>query len=524
MKRRIASCPACAAPVEFKISTSLVAVCEFCHTIVARADKRVEDHGKVADLVDTGSPIHRGATGKFENKPFEVIGRVQYQHPAGGVWNEWYLQFPAERVGWLAEAQGQFYLMSKKRLPENVSLPDFDSLSVASPVALPGAEDLIVAEKGVATARSAEGTIPWAFVPNAQHRFADLHGTGQRFATIEYDAPSPQFFLGRRVSLAELLLTDSVWEAENKGQEAFAGSNTPALQLNCPQCGGQLTLHAPDLTQRVCCPNCKSLLDCQQGKLAYLQTLHMEFQQPLIRLGTVGKLFDIEYTLIGFMQRYSVYEGKKYQWSEYLLYNPAQGFRWLVRNQGHWSFVEPVPVSAVSRSDSSVRYNNQTFRIYDRGTAYVQCVLGEFYWRVSVEEQVQTEDYIAPPRMLSFERTTTEAGDELNVSLGTYLEREVLEKSFRLKELRVPWSVGAIQPQPDRSDIWMLWLGFGLLLLLLNLVFAGALQYPVSQFHFIVALVAVSVFPVGLLALRYQFEVNRWKDSDFSPYASGEEE
>src|SRR5687767_8484910 len=123
MKKRVVACPACAAPVEFKLSTSLVTVCDFCRSVVARADKKVEDHGKVADLVETNSPIHRGLSGKYNKKRFEVVGRVQYQHPAGGVWNEWYLRFPGDKVGWLAEAQGKFYLMFERRFADEAELP-----------------------------------------------------------------------------------------------------------------------------------------------------------------------------------------------------------------------------------------------------------------------------------------------------------------------------------------------------------------------------------------------------------------
>ena len=34
------------------------------------------------------------------------------------------------------------------------------------------------------------------------------------------------------------------------------------------------------------------------------------------------------------------------------------------------------------------------------------------------------------------------------------------------------------------------------------------------------ALVFVSAVPIGILFYRYNFEVNRWKDSDYSPYAT----
>ncbi|MFN9976210.1 MAG: DUF4178 domain-containing protein, partial [Phycisphaerae bacterium] len=61
-------------------------ICDFCSAVVARGDKQLEDHGKVADLVETNSPVERGMQGTFRKKSFEIAGRVQYQHPAGGVW------------------------------------------------------------------------------------------------------------------------------------------------------------------------------------------------------------------------------------------------------------------------------------------------------------------------------------------------------------------------------------------------------------------------------------------------------
>lgn len=516
MKKRIANCPACGGVVEFQLSTALVTICEFCNSVVARTDKKLEDHGKVADLVETNSPIQRGMSGHFEKKHFEVVGRVQYQHPAGGVWDEFYLKFPGDRVRWLASAQGKFYLTTEKRLNEETRLPDFDSLAPGDRFSLPDGKTLVVAEKGVATARSADGDIPWAFRPNAEHRFVDLHGPENEFATIEYGDSGPHLFLGREVSLDELDLTGDSWE-----MEAPASANTTALNVNCPHCASPLTLHAPDETQRVCCPSCHSLLDCQHGKLEYLQTLQMKLgEKPLIPLGAVGRLNDVEYTVIGFMQRFVLYEGKAYPWTEYLLNNPKVGFRWLVRSNGHWSFVEPVPVSSVTERVDRAIFNGEEFRMFDTGTAHVKYVAGEFYWRVTVGEQVETVDYIAPPRMLSVETTTSESGSERNISLGTYIDKTVLEQAFGLKELPAAWGVGTIQPPPAQPrDVYALWAGFAAVLLLLNLLFSSAvITKPVSQFHFIVALIVLSTWPVAMMLYRRQFEVQRWQESDYSPY------
>ncbi len=532
MKKRIVACPACAAPVEFKLSTSLVTVCDFCHSVVARADKKVEDHGKVADLVETNSPIHRGLSGKYEKKRFEVVGRVQYQHPAGGVWNEWYLRFPQDKVGWLAEAQGKFYLMFERRFADEAELPSFESLDVghrfqssaeSPPDKSSTGGGYVVAEKGIATAATADGEIPWAFRQNAEHRFADLHGEGDEFGTLEYSGDRPRGFFGHEVSLADLRLESDGWASALP-----AGPNTPALHVNCPKCGGPLTLFAPDQSQRVTCGSCHSLLDCGQGKLEYLQTLSGRgIDKPLIPLGSVGKLFDTEYTVIGFMGRFAVWEGKHFPWTEYLLYNPAKGFRWLVRNQGHWSFVEAVPLSKVTqRGDrADVGFDGREFKLYDRGAAHVQFVVGEFYWRVTTEEKVHTSDYIAPPLMLSFERTMTDKGSEENVSLGKYISVEEIEAAFNLQDLPRPFAVGTIQPQPSRADVWGMWVCFASLLALLDFIFvSGALKQPVAQFHFFAAQTIVLAWPILMLFGRHTFEVNRWSNSDFSPYATSESE
>lgn len=518
-KQRVVACPACAAPVEFKLGTALVTVCDFCRSVVARGDKKVEDHGKVADVLDTNSPIQRGLSGKYQKKHFEVVGRVQYQHPAGGVWNEWYLQFPGDKVGWLAEAQGKFYLMFEKRFSEDAELPSFDSLEIGHRFEVPGVSSFTVAEKGIASARSADGDIPWAFRQYADHRFADLHGDKEEFATLEFDEARPRGFFGREVSLAEL-------DLDRAADALPAAAGSGALQLNCPHCAGPLTLHVPDQTLRVTCPSCKSLLGCEQGKLQYLTTLKVKGDKPVIPLGSVGKLFDTEYTVIGFMERFAVWQGKKFPWTEYLLYNPTKGFRWLVRNQGHWSFVESVPVSKTVRpGDQLATFDGQGFKLYDKGTAYVRFVVGEFYWKVTTDESVHTEDYIAPPRMLSFETTRSDKGQEINVSLGTYLTVEEVEAAFNLTDIPRPFGVGTIQPQPSRGDVWGMWVCFASLLAVLDFIFvSGAVKTPVAQFHFFAAQAAVAAFPILMLFGRHTFEVNRWSNSDYSPYATGEDE
>jgi hypothetical protein len=524
MKARVANCPSCAGPVEFQSRTSLVTVCDFCRTLVARGDKAVEDHGKVADLALTNSPLRRGGTGTFRGKKFELIGRVQYKHPAGGIWDEWYLSFPSGKWGWLAEAQGKYYLTFEKRASGKLKIPPRESLEPGRRFRIGSGGEVTVAEVGVAEAGSAEGEIPWAFRPGAPHPYADLHGAEKQFASIDYSSDPPRLFVGAEVSLESLELSGEGWDGGGPGGiSGVPEQQVAALAVNCPNCAGQLKLHMPDETERIGCPHCGSLLDCDHGKLEYLQTLRSKRVNPVIPLGSVGRYNGDEYTLIGFMERFAMYEGVAYPWTEYLLHNPKRGFRWLVHNQRHWSFVEPLSLHEVTLSHTSARYNNTHFDVYDRGDATVRFVLGEFYWKVRVGERVHTADYIHPPWMISSERSDGEGSQELHVSLGTYLTVDDVEEMFGVENIARPWGVGMNQPKPQFGDVHKLWGLFALLMFLLLGVFKATMSEKTDGVFFTMLMVLLSIVPVGALVYSYIFEVRRWENSDYSPYAQHQE-
>ena len=472
-----------------------------------------------------------GRAGKYRCKKFDVVGRVQYRHPSGAMWNEWYLLFAGEVWGWLAEAQGRFYMTFEKRLKSNASITPFESVRIGESFELMKSQ-LTVTEKAAARVHSAEGEIPWEVRPDAEHRYADLRGDNGLFATLDYMSDPPAIYVGYAVDPADLQLSGYL---DAYGSDTIA---TTAAHLNCPKCGGSLTLHAPDDSLRVTCPSCHSMLECDHGKLSYLTTLSHKHIQPLITLSSKGIINGIEFTVVGFMERFVLYQGTAYSWTEYLLYNNPKGFRWLVNNQGHWAFVETIDYPASADAGPAVRYNGRKFRKYDQGTAFVRCVVGEFPWRVHIGEQAETIDYIAPPNMLSFETSiqiqgstqrdkndrkssSSVASEEVNVSLGTYLPIEDVEKAFGLTGLARPFSIGPIQPAPEVGAAFIgSHLGFILLIGLVHVGFTSL--HPNRAPDFLVTLLAValvSIIPVLAYLYKYSYEVKRWENSDYSPYA-----
>ncbi len=434
------NCPACGGPITFTIGSAIVTVCPYCRSVVARGDRKVEDLGKVAALAETGSPLRLGLKGWYENVPFELVGRAQIGHPAGGVWDEWYAHFANDRWGWLAEAQGRFYFSFPTQ--RTSQLPDFRDLHLGAPLRLGRGEALIVAEKGTGRYIAAEGQMPYRLVPNETYHYADLSGVNGAFATLDYSEDPPAAFLGREIELDALRLpvTDLRRERETRHGEG--------VQLACPHCSGPLALRAPDRTQRVTCPNCGSLLDVNQGELKFPQALTPGKVKPAIPLGQVGKLGDLPFTVIGFMQRSVKVEGKRYPWQEYLLYHPQHGFRWLVQSDNHWSQVRPLPPGEVQARGRIATYQGCEFKLFQSGTARVDYVVGEFYWKVTVDEHADTADFIRPPHMLSREVSKGAEASEINWSLGSYWPVEDVERAFSVTGLARPvvWHIAPNQP------------------------------------------------------------------------------
>ncbi len=462
-----ANCPSCAGPIEFKAGSTIVVVCPFCRSAVARTDRALEDLGKVAEIADLQSPLKLGLKGTYKDNRFELTGRAQLGHEFGGFWDEWYATFSNGWVGWLAEAQGRFYLTFYQPLPEGASLPTFTDLQLGQVVPeIPSQTPLMVQEKGTGTSVAADGEIPYKLSPGEQFNYADLAGKNNLFATIDYSLDPPWVFVGNQVTLDEIGLGDAKPVEREARRVSAAG-------MGCPNCGGPLELIAPDKSERVTCPNCNSLLDVNQGNLTYLKALSPSPNQPefVAPIGAEG-IFpgDVKFKIIGAVVRSVTIEGIQYFWHEYLLYNPAVGFRWLVHSDNHWNFVEPVNPADVGQDNvfatgKTVDYNGRKFKIFQDAQAVVEYVKGEFYWRVEQGETVRAVDYVSAPLMLSQEVSE----NEVNWSVGTYMTNDEIEKIFGISGLPRPWGVGPNQPFTGR--FYYTWGALPLLLLFIVAIF-----------------------------------------------------
>jgi hypothetical protein len=238
--------------------------------------------------------------------------------------------------------------------------------------------------------------------------------------------------------------------------------------LNCPQCGAAITLRALGHAETVVCESCHSILDAKDPNLQILQKFQVITGEvpPLIPLGSRGKLRGTDYEVIGFQRRSITVEGIRYDWHEYVLFNPYKATHYLTEYNGHWndiSVCKELPVV----NFSSVNYLGEVYRHFQTSDANTNYVLGEFPWQVRVGEQATVTDYVKPPRVLSSEKSA----NEVTWSLGEYMYGADIWKSFNLPGLP-PEAIGVYENQPSPvsenvKGIWSAFLAFALLLLFL---------------------------------------------------------
>jgi hypothetical protein len=240
---------------------------------------------------------------------------------------------------------------------------------------------------------------------------------------------------------------------------------TSALQarvLKCPACGNSLTLRGMERTESIACDACGSIIDPTDENLRIISTFQSRVKyKPAIPLGSRGKMKGDLFEVIGFMRRAMTVEGVVYEWSEYLLFSPYKGYRWLSEYNGHWSFLKTtthIPKPKKWGSRPSIQYLDKTFLHFQTYEARVVYVMGEFYWKVQAGEACRVADYISPPLILSREQNE----QEVTWTVGEYVEPEALRSAFHLTTALPPRiGVAPNQPYPYRAQSYSFWILFG---------------------------------------------------------------
>lgn len=238
--------------------------------------------------------------------------------------------------------------------------------------------------------------------------------------------------------------------------------------FTCPNCGGSVALRAVGISVSAICQYCGSTIDIANENLKIIQRAHSAHIRKFpLDLGQRGYLFGNEWEVIGIQER-SVLKDE-YAWREYLLFNPWQGFRFLVESDGHWTFV--AMLRQAINDDHTPRLDGISYKIFDSTQARTTYVIGEFYWRVQIGETADLVDYIAPPYILSREQ----GKEDIIWSQGIYVEPDEVMTAFNGNPEFWPLRNGIApnQPYSERGaikKIWMLSAVFAILLYMTQII------------------------------------------------------
>ena len=453
-------CPSCGASVSFASAATVFTVCPHCRSMVVRTDKKLEAIGTIADLLPDVSPLQIGTRGRWRDREFTLLGRVRLAWEEGS-WTEWFLDCANGEHGWLGEAQGFF----------TISFPDAETIPQTNPRSLAAGTDLTLASgrwrvmdgKDVRVV-AAQGELPFVPRMNAERYSLDLAGPENRFATIEADGSAVSVFVGESLTFDQLGLTNlrdvPGWSKSAAPQAARVDSRT----VRCPHCAAAVDLRASGQTLAVVCGSCGTILDPSSADVAIIQRADAAQKSvaAVLPLGARGEFDGTVYELIGCMVRADTYAS----WSEYLLFNPWQGFRWLVTYRGHWTLVDRLLSPPPSAGSRAVSLRGKHYNLFARGKTEVKAVLGEFYWQVKRGEMSEAADFVAPPGIVSQE--TYPGFSEETWSAGKYISPDGVRRAFFLpQKLARPEGVYLNQPNPHQVKWERIRGPFGCALLLL---------------------------------------------------------
>ena len=394
-------CPSCGAPVEAHSASAVTLVCGYCNSMLVRQDNGVVDSGRDSALLEDFSPLQIGTSGTFVAQRFTLVGRLQVQYD-DGAWNEWYALFDDGRAGWLSEA-GDLYVMT---MPVEIDNPPKfeDTRAGFSELTFQDKHYIASDVRKISLKRAAaQGELPFVLKEDTENRVSDWR-CENLFITLDYSSETPEAFFGRMVNLDDLKLENT--RSEDEIKESAGRLKGSISSENCPNCGSSIHW-VNGLTSHLNCQSCGSELAVGRDKAELITANNLRLSQNTmftLPVGSTGRLKNKEFHVIGAI-RYletdaqetfdNLFKGAKHtlapegQWTEYLLYNPTQGFLWLVEADEGWNISETLnDWPRLDRNRQPQGYG----KLYDYG-GRVRIASGAFYWRVRNGDLNYYSDY-----------------------------------------------------------------------------------------------------------------------------------
>lgn len=222
----------------------------------------------------------------------------------------------------------------------------------------------------------------------------------------------------------------------------------------CPQCEKQNVIYHFADCDYIACQSCRAYLVHTVGKeFQFKRTLNKLEFTPILKIGSVGVINNDEFKVIAYFEKRE--RGTTYKWREYSLFNYQKGYATLSEFDGHWSIIRgkeffPDLADLTSNYESSIRYLNSDFHLFNKYTPEVISAIGEFGEDI-LSDKIKAVELVSPPLMLVKEKQ----GNKATYYLGEYIEPKVIAEAFGVDLTTFPNKVGIGAIQPSKYlDRW----------------------------------------------------------------------
>ncbi len=206
--------------------------------------------------------------------------------------------------------------------------------------------------------------------------------------------------------------------------------------IACTNCAAPLNIRGGGNINSVTCEYCNSVLDMNNEYAVLSKFSSIDRPDIPFKLGMVGKIMDIEWTIIACVSYRTKYPEDE-PWSELSLYSPLYGYAWLVYEEGTLSFSKRVRDFDIyswikEREPSTAFYKATHYYIEDEAyNSYVDFVEGELSYIAKKNDKTKCWDYKGVNgKSITIEKIK----DELEIYFTQRLKAVEVYKSFGIKE------------------------------------------------------------------------------------------
>ena len=211
-----------------------------------------------------------------------------------------------------------------------------------------------------------------------------------------------------------------------------AGPKKPRIEtLQCPSCGGTVTIRNSEGAQTVVCQYCGSVLDLtpEQAAIVGQTNLKTPALQP-IELGMKGTFGGVEHEVVGWLRYRGAGDGESWVWNEWLLLGADGSVRWLsYDSEVGFLLQQRMPITRAFDPDRTSRLplpDGSEAYVTERAQATLQAIRGELTWRATVGDRIRYLEATRGATHYSVEYSR----DELELSAGERLSDAAVWRAF----------------------------------------------------------------------------------------------